>query len=264
MRNTEKALIIGAFFYACSIHASSINASHCPADRIDERVRVSKVHDGDTLRLNDGRNVRLIGIDTPELARKNQAEQPLAAEARAALSRIISQANYSINLQFGPERADRYQRTLAHIYLADGRNVQAMLIADGLATAYTTPPNSRHSECYRALEQQAIANRTGIWALQNFQLKSVADLTTNDKGFRRVQGTVTEQYTGKKGEWLIIDKQLRIRIDARDIDNFKQIKLQDLVGKGVRLHGWLHPRKTGFFMALRHPSALIMKQSAAK
>ncbi|MDH5483707.1 MAG: thermonuclease family protein [Gammaproteobacteria bacterium] len=257
MRNIKKALFIGAFFYAGTISAS--NTISCPATHINERAHVSKVHDGDTLRLDDGRKVRLIGIDTPELARRNQAEQPLAAEARTVLKQLVQDAGGNIKLQFGAERADRYQRTLAHIYLPDGRNVQAILIARGLATAYTTPPNSRLGACYRALEDQAIASRTGIWALKDYQLKSVPELTRDDDGFRRIQGTVTRQYTGKKGEWLIIDDKLRIHIAQKDIIHFKDIRLPELIGRPVQLHGWLHPRKTDFFMALRHPSALIMK-----
>ena len=49
----------------------------------DEWVRVKWVVDGDTVVLQDGRHVRYIGIDTPEIDHKNQRAEPLGYEAMA-------------------------------------------------------------------------------------------------------------------------------------------------------------------------------------
>ena len=62
----------------------ALAAVDCPADRIDEYVEVADVHDGDTVRLVDGRKLRLIGFNTPELARDESPAEPLATEARQA------------------------------------------------------------------------------------------------------------------------------------------------------------------------------------
>ena len=61
-----------------------------------------------------------------------------------------------IGLAYGNQRLDRYGRTLAHAYLPDGLNLQAWLIEQGHAIAFTTPPNDRMSDCYRQREQQGV------------------------------------------------------------------------------------------------------------
>jgi len=60
----------GALFVCLLLISSSVLAAvECPVDRIDLRAEVEYVHDGDTVRLADGRSVRLIGLNTPEMAR---------------------------------------------------------------------------------------------------------------------------------------------------------------------------------------------------
>src|SRR3569623_1784992 len=66
------------------LHGGGAAAAECGVDRVDAEVTVDRVYDGDTVRLNDGRHLRLIGLDTPELGRDGAADQPLAAGARAA------------------------------------------------------------------------------------------------------------------------------------------------------------------------------------
>ncbi len=67
----------------------AVAAVVCAPDRIDAQVRVSHVIDGDTVRLSDGRHLRLIGVDTPELAHNGAPAQPLGIEARDRLRHIV-------------------------------------------------------------------------------------------------------------------------------------------------------------------------------
>lgn len=79
---------------------------------------MQQVVDGDSLRLVDGRKVRLIGINTPELGRDGKPDEPLSVKARDALEKII--ATHTITLKMGPDKTDHYGRTLAYVMLPDG------------------------------------------------------------------------------------------------------------------------------------------------
>lgn len=255
----KRALLTGALFchFFClwlplQAHADKL----CPPASIDETVVARSASDGDTLRLADGRKIRLIGINTPELARDGQPAQPLANDAKTALNRLLAQSGNRIGLQYGSERFDTYQRLLAHVYLADGRSIQAALLEQGMATAFTTPPNDSGSDCYQSAEQLAMQQRRGVWALADYQPKTLNQLGRNDEGFRRIQGRVSRINRSTGASWIMLGEKLKIRIAANDLMYFNQSWLQNLTGKHVEVRGWVHPDKQGFFMQLRHPDAV--------
>ncbi|MCW8854588.1 MAG: thermonuclease family protein [Gammaproteobacteria bacterium] len=253
MRPLEKALLISAFFYV-----PTTLAFDCPADHFDEIATVKSVHDGDTLKLSDGRKIRLIGINTPELARDNQPAEPYAEQARNSLNQLIKQSAHEVKLVYGRDRKDKYRRTLAHLYLSSGQNIQAQLIKQGLATAFTTPPNDHQARCYRALEQTAIQQQLGIWSLDNYQILLSDKLPENTKGFHRIEGQVLEISQSKKSFWIHLHGNIRIRIAGDDLKYFDLNQLQQLKDKTIRIRGWLHPKKKGYFINLRHPDSLSL------
>ena len=71
----KEASLVGAFFV--SIFFSLQAAALCPASEPLSRVKVATVIDGDTLRLVDGRSVRLIGLNATEMGRKGRSAEPL-------------------------------------------------------------------------------------------------------------------------------------------------------------------------------------------
>ena len=146
-------------------------------------LTVSRVIDGDTFELSDGRTVRLIGIDTPEV----HASAKLTRDARRsdrdrrtiqALGRMASKhaaqlaARQRVALEFDPANAaddhvDRYGRVLAYVWVLDetGRrlfSVNERLLADGYANAYTTYP-FKHAEKYLDLQRAARSSERGLW-----------------------------------------------------------------------------------------------------
>ena len=132
--------------------------------------RVQQVIDGDTVRLADGRLVRYIGIDTPELRRKVDGRwvkdpQPFAREARQANERLV--LGKDVRLEYDIERLDRYGRTLAYVYAAGEGGAEVMVNAEllrlGYAQQMTIPPNVRYAERFRALVQEARGAQRGLW-----------------------------------------------------------------------------------------------------
>jgi len=263
-RLLKKALIFSAFFY---VLPSNVHAVDCPPQHVDESVRVNYVYDGDTLQLEDGRKVRLLGIDTPEIFSRNKKikdDIKLRGErAKAELQKQLSSAKQRISLAYGAQRFDRYNRTLAHAFLPDGKNLQAWLLAQGHAVAFTTPPNDRMSDCYKAQEAEAIKLKLGIWAMPQYQLKRTTQLDKSSEGFHRLHAKVTRLLQSEKKVTLFLGDSVEINIYSNDLHNFNAHMLNNLVQKNVQIRGWLHVKKTSnttqnnisFFMTLRHPDA---------
>ena len=233
----------------------------CPADHYDETVVVRSVHDGDTLRLKDGRKIRLIGINTPELARENKPAQAFATEARNRLKLQISKHNNIVKLVYGKERQDHYKRTLAHLFLPDGQNLQADLLAQGLATANTYPPNDFFSDCYHRVETTVRCKGNGIWSEQNYTVKNSADLGEKAEGFHILSSHVQRISASDKATHLFLEGGVLIGINVSDMRYFDKNWLKSLVNQPITVRGWLHSKKQArkgikFYMRLRHPSAI--------
>ncbi len=225
-------------------------AENCLPFKADEWVTVTHVHDGDTIRLKDGRKVRLIGINTPELARENRPAEPLGVEAKEVLYHMI--AGQRVALKFGVEKKDRYGRLLAHIYLENGRSVQELLLEKGLAAFVAVAPNIKNSLCYRDAEQRA--HGQGIWRHALFQPVDVKQLRS-EGGFRIVEGSITRVGNSSKALWLNFENNFSVRIAKRDMKNFG-INLNQLVGKKVRVRGWISKWEGKLQMRVFHPVAL--------
>ena len=131
-----------------------------PAPREGFRV-VERVIDGDTLELEGGERVRLIGVDTPELHHPEKPVEYFAREAAAFTERLCE--GKPVRLEYDRETEDRYGRTLAYVYLEDGTFVNAEIIRQGFGFAYTRFPFA-YLEEFRALERAARENQRGLWA----------------------------------------------------------------------------------------------------
>src|SRR3954466_7792444 len=93
---------------------------------------VASVYDGDTLTLADGRRVRLLQLDTPELG----SGEGYSRAARSWLLRLVPLGS-RIGLEVDPslDRVDRYGRLLRYVHR--GRtNVNLELVREGAAAPY--------------------------------------------------------------------------------------------------------------------------------
>lgn len=230
-------------------------ASACPATKTSERVHVIYIYDGDTVKLSDGRRLRLIGINTPELGHNDQPTQPLAESARSALQQLLDSNNRTLLLQYGEQDHDHYGRLLAHAFLEDGDNVAVQLLQQGLATTLVVPPNSWSADCYQQIENEARLDRKGLWALPAYQSQTALTLPPGTRGFRIVQGRVSGIRYSRYTVWVDIDGPLVLQISKKDLVNFDS--LQSLVGQQVEVRGWVKQDDNGLRMKVQHPAALV-------
>ena len=122
--------------------------------------RVERVVDGDTIIVSGVGRVRLIGVDTPESVDPRRPVEFFGKEASAFTRRLVG--GKRVQLEYDWERSDRYGRTLAYVYLADGTFVNAEIVRQGYGHAYTRFP-FEHLDRFRRLEREARAAGRGLW-----------------------------------------------------------------------------------------------------
>jgi micrococcal nuclease len=128
---------------------------------------VLRVVDGDTFIVNlngVSTTTRLIGVDTPESVDPRQPVQCFGREAAARTRELIDGQTVTLEFDASQGRYDRYGRLLAHVRLADGTLLGQQLIRDGYAFEYTYRLPYRYQESYRAAQQQARSDLSGLWA----------------------------------------------------------------------------------------------------
>ncbi|WP_437231141.1 thermonuclease family protein [Planctomicrobium sp. SH661] len=128
------------------------------------QVRVLRVVDGDTLLLDGGERVRLLGVNTPETKKPNSPIEPFGPEA-SDFTRQFCEGKW-VTLVFDQERFDRYQRTLAFVYLGE-TCLNEELIRNGLSKAHLQYPfRNDMKRRLKAAEAEAISRRVGLWSLE--------------------------------------------------------------------------------------------------
>ena len=234
--------------------------ANCPADHIDEQVQIAYIHDGDTLKLEDGRKLRLLGLDTPELSRNHKAAEPLALEARDFLRQLIQETSSTIKLRHDTEAKDRYKRILSHAFLSDGRNISALLLESGLAATLILPPNLWAANCYSDAQKQARRQNIGIWKLPSHQVVPLSQLPNIKKSlYLLVSATVQNIKTHKQQSRITLANgphklSLLIRGDERYL--FKNLLKKLKPEQQVQVQGWINKKDEFFYLHLRHPSNL--------
>ncbi|MEE1921735.1 thermonuclease family protein [Pseudomonas sp. 148P] len=206
----------------------------CPAPLAPKTAEVRRVIDGDTLRLADGRSVRLIGINTPEIGRKGKPGEALGETARRRLAVLVRESGGRVDLVAGRESRDKYGRTLAHVYARSGDNLAARLLGEGLGYRVAVAPNNRLVVCQRRAEQAARKARIGLWRTQSPVMAS--DLRR--PGFAVVGGKVSAISRHRGAIRLEIDRSLVVSVPRGVPLSFTS----GLKGQRVEVRGWVLER----------------------
>ncbi|WP_192559570.1 thermonuclease family protein [Pseudomonas allokribbensis] len=255
----KKASLAGAFFVS-AIWLSGAQA-FCPAPAGLTSVSVQRVVDGDTLRLNDGRSVRMIGLNTPELGKQGRSDEPFAVAARKRLEALVAESDSRVGLLLGAESKDHYGRTLAHVFSAKGDNLEAQMLADGLGFQVAVAPNVDLVDCQQAAERRARQAGLGLWkrspVLKAEQIER--------SGFAVVGGRVSKVQRNRGGIWIELQDKLVLRVAPNLLDRFDDASLLALKGRQIEARGWvldrsrrggLKPGQARWLLPLTDPSML--------
>jgi endonuclease YncB( thermonuclease family) len=147
-----------------SYKKDSISAVYPALPSKYKSVHCVKVYDGDTLTLDSGDRVRLIGIDAPEI----KENQPYAQEAKMFVSSLCQKKDVYISFEPGQDETDRFCRSVAWVWVKqdDGfLNVNEAMIANGLASVYFYGKSRlQNAEKMIALQKSARDGGKGKWS----------------------------------------------------------------------------------------------------
>jgi micrococcal nuclease len=136
---------------------------------------IARIVDGDTVRIVVDRpgdsgipagtevRVRLLRIDTPELARGGNPDECLARAATDWL-RALAPPGSRVIAAHDVERQDRFGRELAHLWRPDGLWLNGRMLLDGYASVITFPPNVAYDDEVLVLQGDARQRGAGLWS----------------------------------------------------------------------------------------------------
>jgi len=187
-------LFIPAYFYLIKYSegwtnrsvAGSIAEGQAHQELVTQTYTVERVIDGDTLKLTNGEEVQLIGIQAPE-------DEKMGQEATEFV-KSLGLKGKEVRLVFDVQEKDKYGRLLAYVWYRvdayDGHNkagliyprdfaqletavwddtlthkelLNGTIIKNGYAQPMTIPPNVKHAELFEELYQEAREQKRGLW-----------------------------------------------------------------------------------------------------
>jgi endonuclease YncB( thermonuclease family) len=121
------------------------------------------VTDGDTIKVLEGEKqllrIRLAFCDAPE------KKQAFGTRAKQAMSELV----FGKDIELRPHAIDRYGRAVAQVEV-DGKDIGFEMVRQGLAWVYDryiTEASIEIQETYRKAQEEAKANRLGLWSDPN-------------------------------------------------------------------------------------------------
>jgi endonuclease YncB( thermonuclease family) len=251
---------ISTTFCCAMLLASSGGRLHASCtDTLQGEGRVSAVLDGRTFRLDDGREVRLAGIELP------QEVTPRIAETLTSLI-----GGREVALYGSDDKPDRYGRQPAFVVAkGSATSLQSELLARGDALVSGTVIGKACSAALFAAEAAARAAGRGIWAgsaaLKNAE--STDDILAGTGRFAVVEGTISSArlagatfYVNFGRRWT---RDFAVTISRRMMPSFETagVDLKSLKEKRVRVRGWIE-RRGGPRIEATHPGQIELMAAA--
>ena len=214
-----------------------------------EPVQIHRVSDGDTIVLSDGRKVRIIGINAPELSKKSESALRADAEAAREFVEQLAADSTETTLVVGEESVDRYGRVLAHVFFDKQRSLAAELLARGLAAASAVSPNTRCAELNQHIEHIARQQRQGVWQNPNNPWFGKTVPAKSIKGFH-ILTAVVKTVRKRKQIWDIeLSNGVLIRAKTSLLPENEANKLTN---KTIEVRGWFGQNNNFTSVRLHH------------
>lgn len=210
--------------------AAAINPAQCGARQA--AVEIAEAVDGHSLRLADGRVVRLVQILAPLPIDNDPAA---AARARASLHEIA--AGKSATLHLASDAPDRYGRLEAAAVLVEGKHwLEAVLLERGVARVLPSA-NDGCTAALLAVERKAREAQRGIWSdsrFRVFQAEELESLLAASGRFAVVEGSVRRVGRGRGRLYLDFGRRFTEDFTIIVPDRLRKI----LEAKGADAKNW--------------------------
>jgi len=222
-----------------------------------ESAHVKYVIDGDTVVLSDNRHIRLLAINTPEVEGKRTAEPGGEAAKRWLKAQVEGQR---VTLEADHQKFDKYGRSLFYLFDSQGRLINEQLLDKGLAVLSIYPPNLKYLLRLQQAQQRAEAQGLGIWKLSAYRSQKLAQLMrSKNKGWQRVTASPVAIKESRKYVRLMLSADANIRISKQNAHYFPALK--NYLQCEIEVRGWVSWHKGQASILIRHPSAVVIKDS---
>jgi micrococcal nuclease len=124
--------------------------------------KVKFVYDGDTVLLDSGEKVRLLGINSPEMDHSGE-ESEFKARAAWRFTRERVKGT-QVWLEHDSEKQDHYGRLLAYVFLKNGEMLNELLVREGLAHVMFYSKNLKYRALLLDSQRKAMKAKRGIWS----------------------------------------------------------------------------------------------------
>jgi endonuclease YncB( thermonuclease family) len=228
-------------------------STHCHFEDA-ETGKVAGIIDGRSFVLDDGREVRLAGIEVPPPpgAGESGARAEAGLAARAALQGIL--ADQVVELRHNGAAADRYGRILAHVFAVKDRIRRSAvheMLAQGFAQVSAHVGERLCANELLARERAARISKLGLWGEPYYVVRaaeSSAELSAQRGHFTVVEGKVVSVresggtiYVNFGRRW---SQALTVTIAKRNERTFSGVGLEPrkLENRRLRVRGWVEER----------------------
>lgn len=226
-------------------------------------IKVIRVIDGDTIKLENGESLRYIGLDTPETRIKKgkqfiYAPQPFAIEATKLNKKLVE--NKYVRVEFDVEKTDVYGRLLGYCFVGN-TFINAKLIEEGFAVTFTIPPNVKYVDTFIALQRAARKAKKGMWGV--YETVSAEESPQYVNQIRTVRGKIENAHQTKKIISLNFDtkgkENVKIIIFENSYAAFRKKGIDPLnfyTGKTVEISGKIRQYKNYTEIIVSNPEEI--------
>ncbi len=263
LKITRPLLLLTLLLTAFSSLSMAVSKQNCSSDDVQLWTKATYATSGSDLVIQ-GKRVRLIGLYSPQREKKqkfNTPAQPLAKEAQLFLNKLLANNDLEVGVEYDTTKIDEGGRQLVHLYLKNGTSVQQKILESGFAINRPGHNNHKYAKCYFEAEQKAREGKYQLWdSLEkhpdsHFPLVKSSELTSQDKGYRIIQGKVLKVM--KSSTNIIINMDTTgIRVPKKHWDKFDYNKIKQLKGKTIEVRGLAYLYKGVMFVIIKEPAAI--------
>lgn len=169
MERVLQTLILGIIFlvfgfifdkYPAKI-PSLLTISPTPIMYEEKTVLVKRAIDGDTIELENGKKLRYIGIDTPEIKEPRKSVQCFGRQAWEKNKELVE--GKLVRLEKDVSETDKYGRLLRYVYVGEVF-INNYLVRQGYAQAAAFPPDVKYQSQFLEAQKEARINNRGLWS----------------------------------------------------------------------------------------------------
>jgi micrococcal nuclease len=160
-RQSWRALVVLVCFFALGLALFLRTSFTKPT------FKVVDVIDGDTIKLEDGTDVRYLGVDSPELKKGDTPADCFAQQAKEINQKLV--LGKKIRVETDVNEMDRFGRTLAYVYLVSPKGekevfVNEYLLKEGAAIFFLDTVNKRYQQALIDAAETAHEAKIGLWS----------------------------------------------------------------------------------------------------